>query len=234
MTEVERCERLLRRAILGGEHAAGDRLPPERALAERLEVNRTTLRAALGRLANAGLLRVRQGSGYVVQDYRRHGSLELLADLAELRVERGERPVALISDVLELRRRLAEMALDRIAGREGELDVTPLVAAIDRLEVLADEGAHTEDIAEADLACTAAILGLTGSEAMELLLNPISTVIQRLPLLRETIYRAPHTNVAGYRGLLAWLEARPPQALPLVLAQLRERDEASVALLRNM
>lgn len=234
MTEVERCERLVRRAILGGELAVGERLPPERALAERLEVNRTTLRAALGRLANAGLLRVRQGSGYLVQDYRRHGSLELLADLAELQIENGERPVALVADVLELRRRLAEMALERIAHREGELDLSRLVEAIERLEGLAGEGADTEVLADADLACTAAILALTGSEAMELLLNPISTVIQRLPMLRDIIYRTPASNVAGYRGLLAWLGARPPGALPLLIAQLRERDAASVALLADV
>jgi len=111
VSEVDRCERAIRRAILTGELAPGARLPPERRYAEALGVNRTTLRAALGRLASAELLRVRQGSGYVVQDYRRHAGLELVAELAELREEAGEPPVQLIADVLEVRRRLAEMAL---------------------------------------------------------------------------------------------------------------------------
>ena len=70
---------------------------------------------------------------------------------------------------------------------------------------------------------------MTGSEVLGLLLNPISRVIERLPLLRATIYRAPRSNVAGYRFLAGWLRSRDAAALPLVLEQLRQRDLANVA-----
>lgn len=46
---------------------AGDRLPPERSLAERLDVNRSTLRGALQSLADQGVLSGRQGAGWVVK-----------------------------------------------------------------------------------------------------------------------------------------------------------------------
>lgn len=46
---------------------AGDRLPPERQLAERLGVNRTTLRSALQSLADQGVLTGRQGAGWTVE-----------------------------------------------------------------------------------------------------------------------------------------------------------------------
>ena len=50
-------------AIETGDVAAGTRLPPERALAEALELSRTTVVLAYGRLRELGLLESRQGSG---------------------------------------------------------------------------------------------------------------------------------------------------------------------------
>ena len=46
---------------------AGDRLPPERQLAERLGVNRSTLRSALQSLADQGVLTGRQGAGWTLE-----------------------------------------------------------------------------------------------------------------------------------------------------------------------
>jgi DNA-binding FadR family transcriptional regulator len=50
-------------AIRLGIVAAGERLPPERALAEQLQVSRVTLREALAELREAGLLSSRRGRG---------------------------------------------------------------------------------------------------------------------------------------------------------------------------
>jgi DNA-binding transcriptional MocR family regulator len=50
-------------AIEGGDVAAGTRLPPERPLAEALEVSRTTVVLAYGQLREQGLVESRQGSG---------------------------------------------------------------------------------------------------------------------------------------------------------------------------
>jgi GntR family phosphonate transport system transcriptional regulator len=56
----------LRRDITTGLLVAGDRLPPESALAQRFDVNRHTVRAALASLAEEGLVQARQGSGTYV------------------------------------------------------------------------------------------------------------------------------------------------------------------------
>ena len=53
----------LRRAILGGDFADGERLPPERDLAGAFGVSRTTVRRALKRLEDFGLVVRRVGSG---------------------------------------------------------------------------------------------------------------------------------------------------------------------------
>ena len=46
-----------------GRYRAGDRIPPETGLVEALGVSRVTIRAALARLVQRGLLERRQGSG---------------------------------------------------------------------------------------------------------------------------------------------------------------------------
>jgi len=57
----------LERAIAGGVHAAGERLPGEIAIAGRLGVNRHTVRRALAELAARGLVRSERGSGTYVE-----------------------------------------------------------------------------------------------------------------------------------------------------------------------
>lgn len=57
--------------IVSGELQPNDRLPPERDLAEQLGCGRDTVRSAMHRLAEAGLIQSTQGSGWYVRDHRR-------------------------------------------------------------------------------------------------------------------------------------------------------------------
>jgi GntR family transcriptional repressor for pyruvate dehydrogenase complex len=57
----------LRDAILDGRFAPGDKLPPERELAEEFQVNRTSVREAIKVLEGLGLVSVRQGDGATVR-----------------------------------------------------------------------------------------------------------------------------------------------------------------------
>ncbi len=99
---VDRCAHALRRAILDGAIAPGERLPPERRLAEDFCVNRVTVRSALAQLAASRLVSVRQGSGYVVRDFRRVGGPDLIAQLAELAREDGDL-ASVVRDLLSIR-----------------------------------------------------------------------------------------------------------------------------------
>src|SRR5947209_17517408 len=56
---VERLAQSIRLGVL----VDGERLPPERELAETLVVSRVTLREAVGALRSAGLIEVRRGRG---------------------------------------------------------------------------------------------------------------------------------------------------------------------------
>ena len=70
----------LRDAILDGRFQAGDKLPPERELAEEFGVNRTSVREAIKILEGLRLVAVRQGNGATVQPLI-EGSLDLLGPM---------------------------------------------------------------------------------------------------------------------------------------------------------
>ncbi|MFK7987740.1 MAG: FadR/GntR family transcriptional regulator [Sandaracinaceae bacterium] len=227
---VDGCAAALRRQIVSGALQPGDRLPPERVLAVSLGVNRTTLRAALGKLAAARLLHVRQGSGYVVRDYRRVAGLELLPELAAV-LQPNER-AELVRDLLATRRQLAGLVFERIADRASTSADVPVTAVRDAVQAFSDavaDGATLDELAEADLAVTAAVLDASGSRALALCFNPVSVVVHGLPALRRQMYADPEGNVRGYRMLLSWLADPRRDALPMLERILAERDAATVA-----
>lgn len=68
--------------ILSGRWPAERRAPSERDLALALQVNRHSVREALKRLQQAGLVRINQGGNTQVMDWRSHAGLDMLAALA--------------------------------------------------------------------------------------------------------------------------------------------------------
>jgi GntR family transcriptional regulator, transcriptional repressor for pyruvate dehydrogenase complex len=109
--------------VVSGEFVPGESLPSERKLAEVLGVSRPAVREALQRVAQAGLVEVRQGDATTVRDYRRHASLDLLPRLL---LPRGELDPAVARSVLEARLlvgpKVAALAAERAGTRLG----TPL------------------------------------------------------------------------------------------------------------
>lgn len=65
--------------IFAGDLAAGERLPADRELALLLGVDRTSLRMALQQLSRLGLVKIVQGSGMRILDFREHAGLDFLA-----------------------------------------------------------------------------------------------------------------------------------------------------------
>lgn len=118
-------ERLLRE-IVSGTYGPGARLPSERDLAVQLGASRPTLREALRRLGEWGLVETRRGSGLVVRP-RRDWSLEVLpAYLAWGAPAEGPRALgAVIADLLAVRRGLLSEVLRLIGSRirPGQLGV---------------------------------------------------------------------------------------------------------------
>lgn len=87
----------IRSSILAGEFAPGDKLPPERELAELFGVSRPSVREALNLLASSGLVESYQGGGTVVKSL-----VELSAGNPLSELIKGEQARAL--DVIEVRK----------------------------------------------------------------------------------------------------------------------------------
>lgn len=227
------CAQALKTAILRSELAPGSRLPPERKLAETFGVNRVTVRSALTQLETANLVSVRQGSGYVVRDFRREGGPDLISSLVDL--ARGPSAVAaIVSDLLLVRRQLARALMLKLAER-GALPASAIKriqSAIDRLALVAETG-DTAAIADADLDVVAAMVREVDSPVLALCINPVSAVLREMPQLRAAIFREPARNVASYRAVLEWIAAERPDLVDVLVAELERHDEATLRALAD-
>ena len=216
---VEACERAIRRWILRGGLRPGERLVPERVLASRLAVNRTTLRSALTRLVRARLLKVRQGSGYQVRDYRESGGIELVPELGragELGVPRAA------AGLLQLRRMLVSTALTALAasGRGTE----SVAAAVERFGERARGGTSAGGLAMADQDVLAAPFASAECPVAELALNDVSFAIRDLRPLRDALYADPDGHLAVAWMLARWAERPRAEAVEDLLGEVERRD----------
>ena len=96
--------------ILSGRLPIGSKLPPERELAQFMQVSRAVINTGITELARKGFLIIRPRIGTFVADYRRDGTLETL--IAIMNYNGGILRDDEIRSILELR-----IALDSLAVR---------------------------------------------------------------------------------------------------------------------
>jgi len=204
-TAVDACARGVRDWVLAERPA---RLPTERALAAMLGVHRGTLRSALRVLESEGLVVPRQGSGYAVRDYRTHGGPQLLGPLLQKRTDRAER-IALLRDLLAVRRALARTLCERLVELHRPMPLDAVQKAIDALDDAVARRASTAEIARLDLGVVSALVDVTDSDVLRLMLNPVRDVLLGAADLVDAMFQRPAENVASWRLLLSLLEALP-------------------------
>ena len=127
--------------ILEGTLKSGERLPAERALAERFGVSRPSLREAIQKLAAKGLLVSRQGGGNYVVDSLGSTFSDPLLHLLESNPEAQR-------DLLEFRQTLEASCAYYAALRATEVDRERLTAAFEALQdcyACADEVSRVEE-----------------------------------------------------------------------------------------
>jgi GntR family transcriptional regulator, transcriptional repressor for pyruvate dehydrogenase complex len=128
----------LREDILAGHYEPGEALPSERTLSEELETSRHAVREALKRLQQAGLVSITQGGATRVRDWRRHGGLELLLDVASS----GDAPESLHAPraAMEMRACIGADAARRCADRATDAERAEIVARAEQFAAV-DEAA---------------------------------------------------------------------------------------------
>ena len=100
----------LENMILSGKLKIGEKLPPERQLAQMMQVSRAVVNSGIAELEKKGFLIVKPRSGTFVADYRRKGTVETLVAIMKYnggRIRREE-----IRSILEVR-----IALDTLIAR---------------------------------------------------------------------------------------------------------------------
>jgi GntR family transcriptional repressor for pyruvate dehydrogenase complex len=126
--------------IASGQLKPGDRLPPERELAQRLEVSRSSLRDAIRTLELVGLVRSRQGEGTVICDVSPES---LLGPLSAALGRKRE----LVNELLDVRRMIEPRLAARAAAHATPEQIARLEDALHRqgLKLKRQESAVEED-----------------------------------------------------------------------------------------
>jgi GntR family transcriptional repressor for pyruvate dehydrogenase complex len=119
----------LRDAILRGDHRPGDRLPPERELAARLGVGRSSVREAVARLAQLGLVEIRHGGGAIVRPVA-DANVEVLRHLLVLD---GEPDLRLLGEFLDVSELLLTALVRFAVERATDAELTRAHELIERM-----------------------------------------------------------------------------------------------------
>ncbi|MBD3639794.1 MAG: GntR family transcriptional regulator [Marinobacter sp.] len=177
-TIVEQLETM----ILEGTLQPGERLPPERVLAEQFGVSRPSLREAVQKLAAKGLLTSRQGGGNFVTENLGSSFSDPLISLLEDRPEAQR-------DLLEFRRTLEADCAYYAAQRATEVDREHLQTAYEELQACYEK--NSERDVEAEGAADARFhLAIAEASHNVILLHTIRTLFN---MLKSSVV----TNIGG-------------------------------------
>lgn len=190
---------LLRREIMGGALMRGDRLPSERALSERYGVARGTVREALGRLVEEGLVEVRPGSGAYVRA-ETGGAVNPVID--------NTGPLELIDARFALEPHICRLAV--LHARRQDLDRAE--ALLETMEAARDD---PERFSDADTEFHTLLAESTGNGLLIWIVGQISSVrgrdqwyrMRTLTLDRQMI----DTYNRQHREIVAAIRAREPE-----------------------
>jgi GntR family transcriptional repressor for pyruvate dehydrogenase complex len=188
--------------ILDGTFRPGERLPPERELAEQLQVNRSSLREALKKLEQLRLIAIQRGSGIRVRSPE-----DASFDLVWAMLFPGGRPnLARIRDLLVREALLPgtlRLALERASAGEIAEAVRLLQRATDP-ELPDEEFASMLRRLEEDLAC------MSGNQILLLLSNSLGGFMGQAGFRPATLVLARNRQplFSAMRRLAVALEAR--------------------------
>lgn len=179
--------------IVGGGLAPGTTLPGERELAAQLNVSRSVVREALGRLAQAGLVEIRQGGATRILDYQAGTDIDLLGRL--LVRSDGSIDGIVLRSMLEMRISIGADAARLCALRTTPELTTSLTEIVERLSSN-DDVLDKQDI---DLEFWAAIVGGSQNIGYRLAYNGLVATYRPLREVIAAVVEPELRNVNGHR-----------------------------------
>ena len=208
----------LRDAIFDGRFQAGEKLPPERDLAERFQVNRTSVREAIKVLEGQGLVSVRHGDGVTVQPLVD----ATLDSLGPMIFHGGRLDLSLLGELNEvIHPLLAEMGRLAITRRRsGDL------REIRRLrDVVADSTGAREERFGALRDILVVLADMTRNRVWQMLARRTRVLLASAPMCeaRERLRRDPGRIVPLIDACLDALDAGRPDDAQAALGQLVRR-----------
>lgn len=161
----ERTIRELEQKILSGELQPGDKLPPEREIAQALGVSRSLLNLCILELENRGFVRIVPRRGTFVKDYKRQATPQMLMSLMNYNIDRMDR--TLFDNMMDTRR-LIECECTRLAIKNAT--DADFAAVADALSVMEKE-VGTEAFIEANFAFHHALTASSGNAVYAMIFN---------------------------------------------------------------
>src|SRR3954447_12772145 len=158
----EQVFRQLVAAVLDGRYEPGERLPPQRALAQDLGVNMASLREGIKRLEQLRLVEVKHGDAMRVTDWRAQGGLDVLAYATTAEPD-------LLQSLFEARRLLLTEAARLAADRRSAEQAAVIAATANAFA----EAQSAEEAQAIDLAFFALLIDAAGNLVFTLILNSI-------------------------------------------------------------
>jgi GntR family transcriptional repressor for pyruvate dehydrogenase complex len=200
---VRQIEELILRGIL----RPGERLPPERELAERLDVSRPSLRDAIGQLQAQGLLSTRAGAGVFVADV-------LGSAFSTALVELFSRHDEAVFDYLSFRRDMEGLAAERAARQGSDTDLKVVQAIFEKMEA-AHAKRNPEDEAQLDAQFHMAITEASHNVVMLHMMRSMYDLLREGVFYnRQAIFKQRQTRgllLDQHRAINDALQARDPQ-----------------------
>lgn len=158
-------------AIRSGVYKIGDKLPPERELAERMGVSRPLIREALSALQIAGIIESRAGDGTYLR--RSVGNVEIETQVLAM-LEEEEDPVVVFEARIVLEEGTAQLAAARASVTE--------LAAIERIlgqEKAAADQAEYGQYVRADREFHLAVVAASHNPFLEAAIHPLVDIMGR-------------------------------------------------------
>ena len=153
--------------ILSGELKPGDKLPPERELADTMGISKTVVHEGIRELSRRGFLDVLSRKGVHVADYTSTGNLDTL--FAMIRYRGGMPDRKILISLLDTRLYLEGPALRILCERQDPADLAKLSEILDAVRKALD--LDITDFASALFLYRRTIVTLTGNCISPLVMN---------------------------------------------------------------